>query len=146
MQEQFGFRISSNSGRTIRYLSLLRRPSVPALKRQKPQKSRRTELTRLEAMSRVLRKGGFSYEDARNTAKAVRSSSAKLYEARWKYFCDWCVQRDIHRLKASFPKIVSFISHLREDLKLLVTASKDTKLPLTKSLNWIQGTLMTARC
>ena len=110
----------------------LRRPSISALKRQKSSKPKRTEFTRLEAMFRVLRKAGFSFEDARNTAKAIRSSSAKLYEARWKYFCNWCNQKDIHPLQASLPEIVTFISHLREDLKLSVTCIQGYKAALNE--------------
>ena len=75
-------------------------------------------------LKRHYRKSGFSGRAARVLSGVLRESSSQLYQSRWKIFCGWCRGRSVAPVNASFPVVVDFLIHLRQDKGLSVSAVK----------------------
>ena len=56
-------------------------------------KRRKLKTSRLEFIRRLIRDRKFSANVARHAAEARRSSTRRVYDAKWKVFSDWCLQR-----------------------------------------------------
>ena len=82
----------------------------------------RVEPSRVETLKRHYRKSGFSGRAARVLSGVVRESSSRLYQSRWKFFCDWCHGRGVAPVNATVPVVVDFLIHLRQDKGLSVSA------------------------
>ena len=54
----------------------------------------------------------------------VREPIARLYQAKWLSFCDWCHGRGIAPVNATVPLIVDFFIHLLRDRGLSISAIK----------------------
>ena len=54
----------------------------------------------------------------------VRTSTSRLYQAKWMLFCGWCPGRGVAPVNTTVPLIVDFLIHLRRDKGLSVSAVK----------------------
>ena len=54
----------------------------------------------------------------------VRTSTSRLYQAKWMFFCGWCRSRGVAPVSATVPLIVDFLVHLRRNKGLSISAVK----------------------
>ena len=54
----------------------------------------------------------------------VRTSTSRLYQTKWLFFCGWCRGRGVAPVNTTVPLIVDFLVHLRCDKGLSVSAVK----------------------
>ena len=54
----------------------------------------------------------------------ARTSTSRLYRAKWMLFCGWCRGRGVAPVNATVPMIVDFLIHLLRDEGLSVSAIK----------------------
>ena len=54
----------------------------------------------------------------------VRTSTSRLYQAKWMLFCGWCHGSGVAPINATVSLIVDFLVHLRRDKGLSVSAVK----------------------
>ncbi len=80
--------------------------------------------SRLEVIGDLIRKDGFSAEAAKAITQARRPSTSACYEAKWKLWCDWCMQRKIDFCKPSMGQVGDFLLHLFHDKGLSVSTIK----------------------
>ena len=73
-------------------------------------------------LQRLLRKSGFSRGSAVEMSGCVKTSTSRLYQAKWMLFCGWCRGRGVAPVTATVPMIVDFLVHLRRDRGLSVSA------------------------
>ena len=85
----------------------------------------RAEASCVETLKRHYQKSGFSGRAARVLSGVLRESSSRLYQSRWKIFCD-CVGRGrgVAPVNATVPVVVDFLIHFRQDKGLSVSAVK----------------------
>ena len=82
------------------------------------------EPSHIATLQRLLRKSGFSRGSAVEMSGCVRTSTSRLYQAKWMLFCGWCRGRGVAPVDATVPMIVDFLVHLRRDKGLSVSAVK----------------------
>ena len=54
----------------------------------------------------------------------LRTSTSRLYQAKWTLFCGWCHGRGVAPVNTAVPMIVDFLVHLRHDKGSSVSAVK----------------------
>ena len=91
---------------------------------QVPQWRPRAEPSRVATLQHILRKSGFSRGSAVEMSGCVRTSTSRLYQAKWMLFCGWCCGRGVAPVNATVPLIVDFLVHLCRDKGLSVSAVK----------------------
>ena len=91
---------------------------------QVPPRHPRAEPSRVATLQRLLRKSGFSRGSAVEMSGCVRTSTSRLYQAKWMLFCGWCRGRGVAPVNATAPMIVDFLIHLRRDKGFSVSAAK----------------------
>ena len=70
---------------------------------------------RLEAVAHRVAASGFSTKVAARIARGkLRSSSLKVYDARWNFYASWCKQRHLDPWKSSIATIADFLLYLFE--------------------------------
>ena len=97
---------------------------------QVPQWHPHAEPSRVATLQRTLRKSGFSRGSAVEMSGCVRTSTSRLYQAKWMLFCGWCCGRGVAPVNATVPLIVDFLVHLRRDKGLSVSAVKGCRSAL----------------
>ena len=80
--------------------------------------------SRLVSVRRSLAQRGFSRQVADFLHKSTRASSAKVYDAQWAGFSDWCLEREIDPLGPSVAQFADFLMYLFQVKKLSVSAIK----------------------
>ena len=78
-----------------------------------PQRRPCTEPSHVVTLQRLLQKLGFSQGAAVEMSGCIRTSTSRLYQAKWLLFCGWCRGRS-----------VDFLIHFRRDKGLSVSAVK----------------------
>ena len=91
---------------------------------QVPQRRPCAEPSRVATLQRLLQKLGFSRGSAVQMSGCVRTSTSRLYQVKWMFFCCWCRGRGVAPVNATVPLIVDFLVHLRRDKGLFVSAVK----------------------
>ena len=84
----------------------------------------RTEPSRVATLQRILLKLGFSQGSALEMSACFRTSTSRLYQAKWMLFCGWYRGRGVALVNATVLLIVNFLVHLRCDKGLSVSAVK----------------------
>ena len=106
----------------------------------------RAEPSLVATLKRRLRKSGFLRGAALEMSGCVRDSTARLYQAKWLSFCDWCHGRGVAPVSATIPFIVDFFIHLRRDKGLSVLEIKGYWATLNSVLTLKGLDLSTSRC
>ena len=83
-----------------------------------PHRPTKTPTSRLATIHGSLVKAGFSEKVASRASRGQRKSSIRLYESKYRVFCDWCTQRHISAHSASVQDLADFLLHLHEVKKL----------------------------
>ena len=91
---------------------------------QVPQRLPRAEPSRVATLQRLLRKSGFSRGSAVEMSGCVRTSTSRVYQAKWMLYCGWCRGKGVAPVNATVPLIVDFLVHLRHDKGLSVSTVK----------------------
>ena len=86
---------------------------VAAPLQQVPQQRPHGKPLRVATLQRLLQKSGFSQGSAVEMSGCVRTSTSRLYQAKWMLFCGWCRGRGVAPVNATVPMIVDFLVHLR---------------------------------
>ena len=94
-----------------------------------------SQASRLEALRNSLKKKGFSKRVAKRISMPIKSSSSKLYEAKWKKYTAWCNRRKLDPIKTSVPNIASFFNYLFEEEKLSPVTIKGYRAMLSQVLS-----------
>ena len=81
---------------------------------QVPQRCPHAEPSHVATLQRLLRKSGFSRGSAVEMSGCVRTSTSRLYQAKWILFCGWCRGRGVAPVNANVP-FVDFLIHLHRD-------------------------------
>ena len=81
-------------------------------------KSKSSEASCLEIARRNLQKQGFSSELSTRILEPQRSSTRRVYGARWSNFCDWCKSQQEDPVKATTPLIAQYLNYLFTTKKL----------------------------
>ena len=77
----------------------------------------RYDWKRLKATLSPNQTNKFSANVARHAAEARRSSTRRVYDANWKVFSDWCLQREVHPFSATLSEVADFLLHLFQEKK-----------------------------
>ncbi len=112
-----------------------KRPSLSTRERSSRQ-PRPLQASRLAVIRDGLRKRKFSSQVASLIAKARRSSTSAVYNAKWKVFSDWCCQREIDPVHPSIQQIADFFAFLFEARKLAVSTIKGYRAMLSNTLGF----------
>ena len=91
---------------------------------QVPQRHLCAEPSRVATLQRLFRKSGFSRGSAVEMSGCVRTSTFRLYQAKWMLFCGWCHGRGVAPVNTTVPLIMDFLVHLCRDKGLSVSAVK----------------------
>ena len=105
-------------------------------RRSSASKSRPLQPSRLAVIRAGLRKKRFSSQVASIIAKARRSSTSAVYNAKWKIFTDWCVEREVNQVSPSIQHIADFLAFLFVDKKLAVSTIKGYRAMLSNTLSF----------
>ncbi len=111
------------------------RPSLSARERSS-RRPRPLQASRLAVIRDGLRKRKFSPQVASLIAKARRSSTSTVYNAKWKIFSNWCCQREIDPVHPSIQQIADFLAFLFEVQKLAVSTIKGYRSMLSNTLGF----------
>ena len=117
-------RLAASADPTTPGSSLLGQSASAAPLQPVPSRRPLAEPSLVATLKRHYRKSGFSGRAARVLSGALRESSSRLYQSRWKIFCGWCRGRSVAPVNASVPVVVDFLIHLRQDKGLSVSAVK----------------------
>ena len=109
-----------------------KRPSVP--ERQMSCGPRHVPLTRLAVIRRSLQMKRFSAWASAFIDSARRKSTRAVYDARWKLFSEWCLQREIDPVNPSSRRIADFLLYLFDDKKLSLSSIKGYHSMLSHTL------------
>ena len=90
--------------------------------------------TRLAVIRRALRKKRFSARATAFIARARRSSTLRVYDAKWSIFADWCFSREVDPLDPSPRRVADFFTHLFDDKKLSVSTIKGYRSCIANTL------------
>ena len=121
----------------------------PALAVRPPFSTQRSHVTskrgvpppsRLEALRRSVAKRGFSAKAASLIARAKRPSTSTVYDAKWKIFSNWCVERKIDPRRPSLGKVADFLIYLFEVRKCAPSTIKGYRSALSNTLKFGGGT------
>ena len=115
--------------------SVTRGPLVSE-RRSSASKSRPLQPSRLAVIRAGLRKKKFSSRVASLVAKARRTSTSIVYNAKWKVFSDWCAEREISSVSPSLQHIADFLVFLFLDKKLAVSTVKGYRSMLSNTLGF----------
>ena len=110
-----------------------------------PSRRRRPAPSRLETIQHILRKRGFSRRTAREMSCPIRESSSRVYDGKWSIFCSWCRKRKIYPSSATVPQVADFLTHLRLDEGLSVSAIQGYRSSLNQVLALKGRDLSTSR-
>ena len=100
---------------------------------QVPQRRPLAEPSLVATHQRLLRKSGFSRGSAVEMSGCVRTSTSRLYQAKWMLFCGWCRGKGVAPVTATVLMIVDFLVHLRHDKSLSVSAVKGYRSALNSA-------------
>ena len=89
-----------------------------------PTRHPRAEPSCVATLQRLLRKSGFSRGSPIEMSGCVRTSTSRLYQAKWMLFYGWCRGRGVAPVNGTIPLIVDFLVHFRLDKGLSVLAVK----------------------
>ena len=99
-------------------------------------KSRKSKTSRLEFIRRSITDRKFSANVARHASQARRSSTRRVYDAKWKVFSDWCCQRETHPFNASPMVVADFLLHLFTEKKCQVSTIKGYRSTISNTLKF----------
>ena len=99
-------------------------------------KRRKLKTSHLEFIRRSIRDRKFSANVARHAAEARRSSTRRVYDAKWKVFSDWCLQREVHPFSATPSEIADFLLHLFQEKKCQVSTIKGYRSTISNTLKF----------
>ena len=88
-------------------------------------KRRKLKTSCLEFICRSIRDRKFSANVARHAAEARLSSTRRVYDAKWKVFSDWCLQREVHPFSTTPLEVADFLLHLFQEKKCQVSTITD---------------------
>jgi integrase len=90
--------------------------------------------SRLEIVKQSHVDRGFSTEVAERMAAAQKPSSLKVYDSKWRNFCDWCVGRQSDPLHSSAAVVADFLLHLKTEKKLAVSTIEGYRTAISHTL------------
>ena len=132
----FSLRLARNSSSTGHSDSLAQK-SVDTIGSDICQgKRRKLKTSRLEFIRRSIRDRKFSANVARHAAEARRSSTRRVYDAKWKVFSDWCLQREVHPFSATPSEVADFLLHLFQEKKCQVSTIKGYRSTISNTLKF----------
>ena len=99
-------------------------------------KSRKSKTSRLEFIRRSITDRKFLANVARHASQARRSSTRRVYDAKWKVFSDWCCQRETHPFNASSMVVADFLLHLFTEKKCHVSIIKGYRSTISNTLKF----------
>lgn len=105
-------------------------------RRSSAPKSRPLLPSRLAVIREGLRKRKFSPRVASLIAKARRSSTSAVYNAKWRIYTDWCSEREIDPIRPSIQNITEFLAFLFVDKELAVSTIKGYRAMLSHTLSF----------
>jgi integrase len=82
---------------------------------------------------------GFSEEVADRAAKNVRESSLKVYESKWKIFCDWCEDNLLDPQEVSAVDVADFLVYLFQVKGFQVSTIKGYRSAIARVLKRSAG-------
>ena len=100
-----------------------------------PHKSRVYAASRLEIIRECLGTKGFSEEASIYISERCRTSTNKLYQAKWRIFCSWCQKRKIHPLKVTEQQLSDFFLYLANDLNKGLSAIQGYRSVINTTLH-----------
>ena len=92
--------------------------------------------SRLAVIRQSLRKKKFSSRAASLIAKARRSSTTKVYDAKWTVFQRWCRSKQINPLDPSPRRVADFLIFLFDKKKLAVSTIKGYRSMISHTLSF----------
>ena len=113
-----------------------RQPSQPARRERPASKRALPPPSRVETVKRSLSKKGFSSKAAGLIAQARRPSTSTVYDAKWRIFSNWCVQRKIDPLHPSVARVADFFVYLFQDRKCSPSTIKGYRSAISSALKF----------
>ena len=104
--------------------------------RQASSRPRHAPSSRLAVIRDALRKKRFSSRAASLIADARRTSTNKVYNAKWKVFTNWCSARKVNPLDPSMRRIADFLIFLFDKRKLSVSTIKGYRSMISHTLSF----------
>ena len=89
-----------------------------------PPRRPRAEPSRVVTLQRILQKSGFSRGTAIEMSGCIKTSTSRLYQAKWMLFCGWCRGRGVAPVNATIPLTIDFLVHLHRAKSLSISAVK----------------------
>ena len=77
--------------------------------------------SRLGALRGHLQTEGFSNSAANRISQPIAESSSKVYDGRWRGWCDWCAKLKINPVNPSIPQVADFFVFLFEEEKMAIS-------------------------
>ena len=72
----------------------------------------------METVRAALSDRDFSSQAMEGILRARKRSTLKVYEGKWKVFCQWCLEKKVDPIKASIPKLADFFIFLFREKKM----------------------------
>ena len=116
------------------------RPAHSASLRSEAQSAENVKPTCMESIGSSMQQQGFSGSVASRVAKAVRRSSRRIYDHKWKLFLKWCAQNQIpNPEQASVQSITSFLNWLFETKELEVSTIRGYRAAICRVIKFTSG-------
>ena len=75
-------------------------------------------------------------ERCQTRTEARQSSTRRVYDAKWKVFSDWCLQREVHPFSATPSEVADFLLHLFQEKKCQVSTIKGYRSTISNTLKF----------
>ena len=95
--------------------------------------------SRLDVVKRSVTDRNFSQNIAEHVSKARRSSTRKVYEAKWSVFTSWCRTRKVTPSKATASNVADFLLYQFEVKKCQVSTIKGYRAMISNTLKFKSG-------
>jgi hypothetical protein len=88
----------------------------------------------VDALKRGYVSRGYSQTSAKFLATAVRTSTAKVYDAKWKAYCNWCKEQSRDPFSTHGPQLADYFCYLFEELGLRTNTMRGHKASILQVL------------
>ena len=96
------------------------------------------ESSRLAIVKQAHRNRGFSDKVANRMAEAQKISTLKVYEGKWRVYCNWCEERNFDPLQTSSIELSEFLLHLHENVELATTTIEGYRSAISNTIKAVK--------
>ena len=96
--------------------------------------SRVVSVSRLDALQRGYEKRGYTHTASKFLATALRTSTSKVYDAKWRSYTTWCIERSRDPFNPDGPQLADYFCFLFSDLGLRTDTMRGHKASILQVL------------